>query len=191
MSRPASQVVVLTRHHAFTGIVDLTEQRLSDHLNDDQHTTLRLRDARVARITCPGEPLGQPALALLPKEHILLAYETEAPGQTPKRLYGFVKKNPHPVFMVVDGIEVRGMVHTTSGLDLHDIYRFVASQRERFLPLTRAIVTFCEDENLTMRPEAVIVNMHKLQYIALLPEAPSAPPSAPAAHSTFLNQPAS
>ncbi len=177
MNQPTYNVVLLTRYHTLMATVDLRDRRLSDILNDEQHSALPLRDVRVARLTAPSKLLDQHPHAILNKEQIILAFETQARTQTAKRLYGYVKKVAHHVYLILDEVEVHGYIHTTGGLELPDIHRFIVTQREHFLPVTQAIINFSSDERFVIRQDSIIVNLQRLHYIAKIAEAPVAPPA--------------
>ncbi len=180
MNQPTYNVVILTRYHTLMATVDLRDRRLSDVLNDEQHSALSLRDVRVARLTAPSKTIEQHAAAILAKDQIILAFETQSRPQTAKRLYSYIKKTAHRVYLILDEVEVRGSIHTTGGLELQDVYRFIVTQREHFLPVTQAVINFCSDERFIIRQDSVIVNLQRLHYIAkIAPEAPAPVPVSP------------
>ncbi len=159
-------VVIITQFHTIMATIDLIDQRLSDLLNDQRHSAVRLRDVRITRLGSPTKLLEQHSAAILHKDQIVLAFETLPPPKTTKRLYGYVKKMAYKVYMILDEVEVQGYIHTTGGLELNDIHRFITGQREHFLPVTQATVTFCSDERFAIRQDAIIVNMQRMHYIA-------------------------
>ncbi len=166
MSQPPYNLVILTKYHTIMATIDLREHRLSDILNDDQHSALTVRDVRVARLAAPSKIVEQDTHAILAKEQIILAFETQPRPQTAKRLYSYVKKTAHGVFLILDEVEVCGYIHTTGGLELPDIYRFITAQREHFLPITQASINLTGDERFTIRQDSIIVNLQRLHYIA-------------------------
>lgn len=177
MTPPTYNVVLITRFHTLMATVALRDRRLSDLLNDDQHSAVPLRDVRVARLMAPGKIIDQHSAAIVSKDQIILAFETQPAAQTVKRLYGYVKKTPHRVYMLLGRVEVSGFIHTTGGLDLSDIYRFLVTQREHFLPVTQAVVNFSADERFIIRQDSIILNLSHLHYIAKVAEESPAAPS--------------
>ncbi len=182
MNKPDYNVVIFSRYHTIMGTVDLRDKRLSDLLNDEQHSAVALRDVRVARLTAPSKIIEQHTSAMLSKDQIILAFEAQPRPQTVKRLYGYVKKTAHRMFIILDEVEVRGFIHTTGGLELPDIHRFIVTQREHFLPVTQAEVTFSSDDRFRIRQDSVIVNLQNLHYMAKIPleGQPAQPAQAPA-----------
>ncbi len=65
--------------------------------------------------------------------------------------------------MVMEGMEVRGTLHTTVDLDLR---RILTSSGESFLPLTKASVTLDANDRYIIEQEAIMVNANLIRYIA-------------------------
>ena len=163
-------VVVLTARHSISGELLLFEQRLSDHMNDRRETTITLRNTRIARLTDPAKIIQQNDVAVIPKAWAVVAFEPPQKAIPPaKRFYGYVRKQTHEIFMVLEAMEVRGTLHTTSDLDLR---RVITSSTEAFLPLTKAIVTLAVNDKFVIEQEAVMVNASLIRYIAKV-ETPS------------------
>ncbi len=161
------QVVLLTRFHSITARVELNGSRFSDRLNDERESNLRLSGVAIARLANPARILAHHPGGIIPKHQIVLAFEMEKPSaNTSERFYGYVKKNQHKVFLLTDGIEIRGVVHTTDSFEIADIHKFIAMRREMFLPVTRALITFCDDERFVIRQPAVMLNINRIHYIA-------------------------
>ena len=159
-------IVALTSRHSMTGELLFRGQRLSDFLNDRRDTVISLRNVQVARLNEPGKILQQHPAAVLPKAWVLVIFEPPQKGIPPnKRLYGYVKKLMHEVFLVMEGIEIRGTLHTTADLDLR---RILTGQSESFLPLTKAVVTLDANERYIIEQDAIMVNANLIRYIAKL-----------------------
>ena len=157
-------VVVLTARHSITGDLLFRDQRLSDFLNDRRETVISLRNARVARLREPGKILQQHPAAVVPKAWAVVVFEPPQKAIPPaRRLYGYVQKQMHEVFLVMEGMEIRGLLHTTSDLDLR---RVLTAPGESFLPLTKAVVTLDANERYVIEQEAVMVNANLIRYIA-------------------------
>ncbi|HEX7588084.1 MAG TPA: hypothetical protein VF478_07205 [Anaerolineae bacterium] len=168
-------IVALTSRHSITGELLYREQRLSDFLNDRRDTVISLRNVQVARLNEPGKILQQHPAAVVPKAWVLAIFEPpqkEIP-QT-KRFYGYVRKVTHEVFLVMEGMEIRGTLHTTADLDLR---RILTSSGESFLPLTKAVVTLDANERYIIEQDAIMVNTSLIRYIAKVKVEQTPPPT--------------
>ena len=159
------QIVIFTHEHSITGDVYLKDMRLSDFLNDRREKNIMLRNATVARLADPARVLERTLYALVPKSAVVLAFEP--PQKTPQPPPRFVKypKDKHPVFLILDGMELRGEVHVQGSLDL---LHLLADLGETFLPLTQATVTIEANPNFLLRREAVVVNPQRVRFIGEL-----------------------
>ncbi len=157
-------VVVLTARHSITGELLFRDQRLSDFLNDRRETVISLRNAQVARLREPGKILQTHPAAVVPKAWVVAIFEPPQKGIPPaKRFYGYVRKQAHEVFLVMEGMEVRGILHTTGDLDLR---RVITTSGESFLPLTKAVVTLDANERYLIEQDAIMINANLIHYIA-------------------------
>jgi hypothetical protein len=174
----AYSVVVLTARHSITGELLFRDQRLSDFLNDRRETVVSLRKVQVARLREPGKILQEHPAAVVPKAWAVVVFEPPQKAIPPaKRFYGYVRKQMHEVFLVMEGMEVRGTLHTTGDLDLR---RILTATGESFLPLTRAVVTLDANERYVIEQEAIMVNANLIRYIAKV-EVPHTPAPTPIA----------
>ncbi len=156
-------VVLLTTRHSISGELLFRDQRLSDFLNDRRETIISLRDATVARLDEPTKTLQKNLAAVVPKVSVVVAFEPPQTAIPPaKRFYGYVKKEAHEVFLVMDGMEVRGTLHTTGDLDLR---RVLTATTDSFLPITRAIVTLEANARFVIEQDAIMVNANRIRYI--------------------------
>lgn len=158
------QVVILTGRHSISGEIALQDQRLSDFLNDRRETTMRLTNAQIARLCEPSKVIQRNAEAVIPKVLITVAFEPPQKAIPPsKRLFGYVHKQQHEVFLVLEGLEVHGILHTTGELDLR---RYLATALDTFLPITRATVYLDVSDRYVIEQEAILVNSRWIRYIA-------------------------
>lgn len=158
------QVVILTARHSISGEITLQDQRLSDFLNDRRETTMRLVNTQVARLSDPSKVIQRNPEAVIPKSLIILAFEPPQKAIPPsKRLFGYVRKQQHEVFLVLEGMEVHGVLHTTGELDLR---RYLATTTDSFLPITRATVYLDVSDRYVIEQEAILVNARWIRYIA-------------------------
>ena len=168
-------IVALTSRHSITGELLYREQRLSDFLNDRRDTVISLRNVQVARLNEPGKILQLHPAAVVPKAWVLAIFEPPQKGIPPtKRFYGYVRKVTHEVFLLMEGMEIRGTLHTTADLDLR---RILTASSESFLPLTKAVVTLDANERYIIEQDAIMVNTSLIRYIAKVQTEHTPPPT--------------
>ncbi len=157
-------VVILTADHSFSGQLLLRDQRLSDFLNARHNTFITLTKVSVARLSDPGKVLEQDSNAVLTKGNVQIAFEPPQKAIDPaNRFYGYVRKEHTDVFIAMESMEVRGVLHTPGPLELE---RFVAAPTDPFVPLTNAIVTLQANTRYVIQQGAIMVNVHQIRYVA-------------------------
>jgi hypothetical protein len=167
MSSPDYNAVILTPFHSITGTLVLRDQRLSDLLNDHRESAIRLRNVKVSRLGEPEKVVVEHSTAVIAKDEIVIAFEPpQRVNQSAKRLYSYVKRQQHEIFVVLDGFEVRGVVHTLGSIDPLDLHELITIQKERFLPVTHARITFASDERRVIEQDAIIINVQRVHYMA-------------------------
>jgi hypothetical protein len=158
------QVVLLTARHSITGELFLRDQRLSDYMNDRRETMVTLQTATVARLNDPGKILQQHTLAVVPKSWVVVAFEPPQKAiPAAHRFYGYIKKQTHDVFLVLEGMELRGILHTVGELDPR---RFLGATTDTFLPITSAVITLYASDRYIIEQAAVMVNATLIRYLA-------------------------
>ena len=160
----AYTIVILTERHSISGDLYLPEQRLSDFLNDRRDSIIHLRNAKVARLSEPNKLIQQHGEAFVPKTWVVVAFEP--PQQAipyAKRLYGYVRKQQYEVYLMLEGMEVRGTLHAPGDLDLR---RFLATTSESFLPITKATLTLYANDRYIIEQDAILINARSIRYIA-------------------------
>lgn len=157
------QVVFFTPAHSISGELTLTSQRLSDFLNDARESSITMREASIARLSEPSRIVERHPTAVLFKPSIVIAFEPaqKAAEVAARRLFGFVPKKTYEVFLAMEGIDVRGLVHTSGDLDLQ---RLMAVPREPFFALTQPVITLHANDRYVIKPEATVVNVHHVRY---------------------------
>ena len=136
-----TNVVILTYNHSIAGRVRLTDQRLSDLLNDHREAVIRMQDAAVTRLVQPSKVVDHQKVAVIDKEHVLVVFESAVQNvASSTRPFAFATKRHHAVFMLVHSIEVSGIRHTSGSMDVLELHRLVAVSGERFIPITDATV---------------------------------------------------
>jgi hypothetical protein len=154
--------VVLFSHQIFiSGTIFLRDQRLSDFLNDRREKKVVVRNASVSRLEDPGKVLEKTLVAILPKSGIVLAFELPQKVAQPPRFIKYPKEK-FEVFLILDGMEVRGDVHMVGSLDLLQI---LVDSGDSFLPITNANVDFEANPDFFLRQEAVVVNTQRILFI--------------------------
>lgn len=156
------QVVVFTTRHTLTGDLTLKDKRLSDHINERVDSNLNLRNVSVARLDDPARPLYHVPIAVLPKPGIVLIFEPPQKAIPPsKRFFGYTEKIKNDVFLIMDGMEVRGTLHTQGPLDFRIL---IADVGNAFLPITQATVVLESNRNLVVKQEAILVNTQRIRF---------------------------
>ncbi len=170
MLEPLYDIVVITSQHAFSGKLAFGDVRLSEFLNDRRETVLVLKDVTISQMDKPSQVLAHHAESVIPKHLATLVFEQQAKTvRSEKRFYSYVQKLEYPVYIVVDGIEMTGHVHTTGKLDLK---RIVSMPEQLFLPVTLPLLTFRFGMQYALKPNTVMVNTARIQYIARQDEKP-------------------
>jgi hypothetical protein len=167
MSTLDYSAVIFTPSHSITGILGARDQRLSDLLNDTRESIVRLRAAKISRHIDPTRIVAEHPTAIIPKDEIAIAFEPalrEVPSS--KRLYSFVRKQQSQIFIVLDGFEVSGSIHTLGSSTPFDIRELITIEKPRFLPVTKARISFAGDDRYLINREAIIVNIQRIHYIA-------------------------
>lgn len=155
------EVVLFTHQIFISGTIFLRDQRLSDFLNDRREKKVVVRNASVSRLEDPGKVVEKTLVAILPKSGIVLAFELPQKVTQPPRFIKYPKEK-FEVFVILDGMEVRGDVHMVGSLDLLQI---LVDTGDSFLPITNANVDFEANPDFFLRQEAVVVNTQRILFI--------------------------
>jgi len=160
------QVVVFTNRHSITGELVLKDKRLSDHINERVDTLLNLRNVTIARLDNPARILHKMQTAVVPKPAIVLIFEPPQQAIPPSnRFFGYIKKDKQEVFLVLDGMEVRGVLHTQSNPDFRAI---LVNSPDAFLPITQATIRLEINPDMIIRQDAILINTQRLRFIGKL-----------------------
>ncbi len=168
------EVVIFTHQHTISGGVFLHDQRLSDFLNDRREKNVLVRNASVTRLENPAVVVEKTLFSVVPKSGIVLAFEPPRKVFTTQRRFIKYPKEKYEVFLIMDGMEVRGEVHVQGSLDLLHLF---ANAGESFLPLTQATVFIEANPQFVLRREAVVVNTQRIIFMGEIP--PKNPPQSP------------
>ncbi len=164
MAHSPCDIVLMTPQCAFSGKLDIGDVRLSEFLNDHRQTVILLQDVAVSLMEKPSQVIARHSESAIPKSLASLLFEQQAKTLRPdRRFYSYVQKQEHPVYIVVDGIEIQGHVHTVAKLDLK---RLLSVPEQQFLPVTETILSFRFAAHYVLKPNAVMVNVGHIQYVA-------------------------
>jgi hypothetical protein len=170
------EIVIFTHQIFISGTIFLRDQRLSDFLNDRNEKKVVVRDASVARLENPGKVLEKTPLAILPKSGIVLAFALPQNRAQPPRFIKYPKEK-FDVFLILDGMEVRGEIHMVGSQDLLQV---LVDAGDSFLPITQATVAIEANPNFLLRHEAVVVNTQRILCIGEVePKTPTEPEQQP------------
>jgi hypothetical protein len=160
------QVVVLNSRHVITGELTLKDKRLSDHINERVDTMLTLSNVTVARLEDPSQIIYKMEIAVIPKSTIVLIFEPPQKAAPPSiRFFSYIKKEKCEVLLIMDGMEVCGVLHTQSKPDFR---RVLVNSPDAFLPITQATVRLAVKPDLPIRQEAILINTQKVRFIGKL-----------------------
>jgi len=156
------QIVIFTREHSITGGVFLREQRLSDFLNDARNTAVMLRNSSVAKLENPSKVIEKTLLSFVPKSGIVLAFEP--PQKNPPAPQRFIKypKEKYEVFILMEGMEVRGTIHMHGSLDLVHV---LTNTPTPFVPITNATATLKARPDFLLKDVTVLINIFQIRFI--------------------------
>lgn len=160
------QVVLFTHHHSITGEMVLKDRRLSDHINERVDTMLNLRNVTVARLENPARVLHKMNAAVIPKAAIVVIFEPPQNAIPPSnRFFGYIKKDKHNVFLILDGMEVHGVLHTQNN---PDIKRVLVNSPDAFLPITQASIRLDINPALNINQDAILINTQRVRLVGKL-----------------------
>src|SRR6266852_7837358 len=124
MPTKEANIVVLTFFHSITGYLALGGQRLSDFLNDRRETVIRLQDISVAHLNNAAQVIERNEMAVIHKDHAVIVFETQQTDTaSSRRPHAFTLKPAHDVFLIMESVEVRGVMHTASKFDILELHR--------------------------------------------------------------------
>ena len=168
MSNPTSNTIILTRYYSIMGEVRLRDHRLSDVLNDKQETVIKMRNVTVSAYHQANKPPTHHPQAVVPKEEAIVVFEPPKQATAAAasgRLYGYVKKQAHEVFIILHDLEVKGHMFTAGTFDILDLHRMIAISGDKFYPVTQAVVTL-PGGRVFNKPDGVLINGLHIHYLA-------------------------
>ena len=144
------------------------DRRLVDALRDPTRQYLDLRRVRVTALD-GAEPPAEHADALLSKADVEWVAVRAEPPRAEARLYGYVRKVPVRVALVLHTCRIEGTVHVDSGATdpVHFFLRGLEKGTERFVAVTEpTVIPAPEDTDETLK--LAIVNRASVRlYTAL------------------------
>ena len=170
-------IVALTNSHSVTGTVILRDQRLSDLLNDRRDSVIQVFEATVTG-NASARKIQESKNAVLSKDNIVLLFEqSDVSTGSLKRPYAYTLKQRHDVFLISQGIEIRGTMYSKGDFDVVELHRLIATSGERFVPVTEARIALPSGQVFTKKA-GVLVNAAHVNFISKADQvAPSPAPS--------------
>ena len=160
------QVVIFTNRHSITGELVLKGKRLSDQINERVDTMLSLGNVTIARLENPARVLHIMPTAVVPKSSIVLVFEPPQHAIPPSnRFFGYIKKDKHEVFLILDGMEVRGVLHTQPNPDFRGV---LVNSPDAFLPITKATIRLDANPDMIIRQDAILINTLRVLFVGKL-----------------------
>ncbi len=156
------QIVIFTQEHSISGGIYLHDRRLSDFLNDPRDTNIMLRNASVARLENPARNLERTAISFVPKSGVVLVFEPPQEAKPAAPRFIKYKKDKYPIYLIMDGMEARGIIHSQGALDLLHV---LADAGMMFLPITAASVSIRANPALLLKQGAILVNVKRIRFI--------------------------
>ena len=168
------QIVIFTQDYSIAGGLFLRDQRLSDFLNDRRDSTILLRNASIARLEEPAKVIEKTPFSIIPKTSIVLGFEP--PQKTTPTTRKFIKypKQKYDVFLALDSMQVRGKLNVQGPLDLRQA---ITNAAESFMPITEAMVILNANPAMTIKREAVLVNVQGIRFLGEMPPPAEEKPS--------------
>lgn len=151
-----------TFDHVVNGFVDTPHERLSDHLNLKNETTILIRDAKISRLLGLGKspPIRMPE-ARMEKHSILFAYPVERDTST-KSFYRRAIRQTFPVGVILPNFELVGTIHLT---EKFEIRRVLLSRTDDFIPLTDATAIYSLNPTVTIWRSMIVFNKNRMILI--------------------------
>jgi len=140
----------------------MKDQRLSDFLNDSRDTSVMLRNSTVARLENPAKIIERTNISFQPKTGIVLAFEPPQKGPPAPQRFMKYPKQQYDVFIITDGMEIRGMVHMIGALDL---LHMLANPPAPFAPITKTTVTIRENPDFLLKDVTILLNIPLIRFI--------------------------
>lgn len=160
-------VRLVTEEHLINATVYTHGRRLLDVLNDRTTDYLKVSDVELHRKHSPEDAVAAFSQAIVRKADLHLVIITGQEHEAPRtRLFGYVQKTRHSVFLTVPGYEVRGEMHLT-GTGQPDPIAVLAQETGVFFPVTGATASHAQTGADVVVHPVVMVNKHSLCLFAL------------------------
>jgi hypothetical protein len=127
--------------YCLSGLVPTTDRRLLDTLRDQTRHYLDIRQVRTVALDGSEPPVEYPD-GLVTKSDIEWVAVRAEPSRAEARLYGFVRKSPVRIALVLRTCRIEGNVHVEHGsTDPVAFFLRGLEKSERFIAVTSATVT--------------------------------------------------
>lgn len=162
-------VVVIAGRHTFAGVIDHSNLRVLDVLNDVGTDFLRVLRVEVFR-HFQGERLEQLSEAVVPKAAIDCLILCEDTHEAPlRRQYSFVEKQPRTVFVTLADYEIRGNIMVKGNPDPRQT---LGRDAPLFFPIAEATVSSIDKIGPPIAAPVVLVNKVKTSLLQIENEVP-------------------
>ncbi len=158
------RVRLILHNHIITGELRMGDVRFSDQLNDVHRSFIELDNAAFSRFSEPEKIINETPRTVIPKDKVIVAYELAADAEASRKDIRYRERRKYSVFIATKDTEIHGILHATPTEVRPDLSLI---QNRWFIPLTRATVIFCCDENSELTQEAILVNVREIQYFAV------------------------
>jgi hypothetical protein len=132
-----------------------------------------LENAKLGRY---GDPSAHElvALAVVPKQQIVIAYEVTAPG--PAALSGllpsYIPKQRAELLLLAGGLRISGNGHGLGKFGAADLQQVVHDGEDHFLPITDVSLALDAEGTKNTSLPFVVLNLRHLQFVARIDLAP-------------------
>ena len=157
--------VLLASPRLVTGTLAAREARLSDALNNRLESVIRLENAHLGRYG--NQSANTPvSVAVVPKQQIVVAYET-GEGEAPIRAFSsFVSKERTDLLLLAAGLRITGTGHGVGRFDAGELQQVVHGDEDHFLPVTNATLALNVEGVKSVPLPFLLLNVRHLQFIA-------------------------
>lgn len=155
MAEKKIPAILMIDEHLIVGEVETSGRRLLEVFNDTLTDWLQVFDAHVARRTAKGQAIATLNELMVRKADVRIAVPGGATHESPeKRRFAYVEKKQFPTVAIVDGYEIRGVMHLKAKREMHQLLVDLAS----FVPLTEATISHAGPSEEKLDAEVAIIN---------------------------------
>jgi hypothetical protein len=163
--QPMVVTLLLASSRMVTGTFSSREPRLSDSLNNRLESVVSLEGARLGRYGNPSanEPVK---VAVVPKQHIALAYQPTGGPTTESRRHLRVPKQSAELLILAAGLRINGTGHGLGEFGAADLQQTLHGGEDHFLPVTNATLSLDVEGTQRSSFPFLLLNLRHVQFIA-------------------------